>query len=191
MSRFVQVVLFGGHTDSWDVGQGAQDDGAGCVTAIHAARLIAQLPWRPRRTLRVVLYTNEESGLAGAKAYDDAHAGEVHHAAIECDTGAGQPLGFHLGRREGEPVDDDLAALAPVAAWLRPIGAGLLDEGHGGADIGPLAARGALVVGQAQDTTGYWPIHHTEADTFEKVDPTLLARNVAAMAVMAWTLAER
>lgn len=186
-----EIVVLACHLDSWDVGQGAQDDGAGCVTAMQAAHLISMLPWRPRRTLRVVLYTNEESGLAGARAYDEAHAGEVHHAAIECDTGAGQPLGFHLGRREGESVAEDLAALAPVSEWLRPIGAGLLDEGHGGADIGILAERGALVLGQAQDLTDYWPIHHTEADTFEKVDPTLLARNVAAMAVMAWALAER
>jgi Zn-dependent M28 family amino/carboxypeptidase len=186
-----EIVVLACHLDSWDVGQGAQDDGAGCVTAMQAAHLISMLPWRPRRTLRVVLYTNEESGLAGARAYDEAHAGEVHHAAIECDTGAGQPLGFHLGRREGESVAADLAGLAPVSEWLRPIGAGLLDEGHGGADIGILAERGALVIGQAQDLTDYWPIHHTEADTFEKVDPTLLARNVAAMAVMAWALAER
>lgn len=186
-----EVVVLACHLDSWDVGQGAQDDGAGCVTAMQAAHLISLLPWRPKRTVRVVLYTNEESGLAGAEAYDAAHAGEVHHAAIECDTGSGQPLGFHLGRKEGEPVAADLAALAPVGEWLRPIGAGTIDEGHGGADIGVLAERGALVVGQAQDTTGYWPIHHTEADTFDKVDPTLLARNVAAMAVMAWTLAEQ
>jgi carboxypeptidase Q len=186
-----EIVVLACHLDSWDVGQGAQDDGAGCVTAMQAAHLIASLPWRPRRTLRVVLYTNEESGLAGAEAYDRAHAAETHHAAIESDLGSGQPLGFHVHRKDGESVAADLAALSAVPAWLAPIGAGSLDEGHSGADIGLLAERGALCVGLAQDPTNYWPIHHTEADTFDKVDPTLLARNVAAMAVLAWTLADQ
>lgn len=185
-----EVVVLACHLDSWDVGQGAQDDGAGCVIAMQAAHLIRELPWRPRRTVRVVLYANEESGLAGAGAYDAAHATETTHAAIEADTGAGQPLGFHLARREGEAVADDLNRLAPVQRWLAPLGAGELAAGHSGADIGVLADRGALTVGLHQDTSGYWPIHHTDADTFDKIDPVLLARNVAAVAVMAWTLAD-
>jgi hypothetical protein len=136
------------------------------------------------------LYTNEESGLRGGKAYDEAHAAETHHAAIESDTGSGQPLGFHLTRGEDRTVEADLAALAPVSDWLAPLGAGTLDAGGAGADISPLTARGVLSMGLAQDLTDYWPIHHTEADTFDKVDPVLLARNVAAMAVMAWAVAE-
>jgi carboxypeptidase Q len=185
-----EVVVLACHLDSWDVGQGAQDDGAGCVIAMQAAALIRDLPVPPKRTIRVVLYTNEESGLRGGKAYDEAHAAETHHAAIESDTGSGQPLGFHLTRGEDRTVEADLAALAPVSDWLAPLGAGTLDAGGAGADISPLTARGVLSMGLAQDLTDYWPIHHTEADTFDKVDPVLLARNVAAMAVMAWAVAE-
>lgn len=188
-----EIVVLGCHLDSWDVGQGAQDDGAGCATVLGAADLIRGLPVPPRRTVRVVLYTNEESGLAGGKAYAEAHASEPHAAAFEVDTGAGQPLGFHVALAEGAAptaADPLLKALAPVATLLAPIGAGVLEVGHGGADIGPLAAHGVPLLGLAQDTTGYWPIHHTEADTFDKIDPVLLGKNVATAAVMAYALAE-
>ncbi len=191
-----EVVVLGCHLDSWDVGQGAQDDGAGCVAAMHAVAQIAALPWRPRRTVRAVLYTNEESGLAGGKAYAVAHASERLVAAMECDTGAGAPLGFHIGV-EGYPASEEAPLvealrrrLATVADVLTVIGAGSLDNGHTGADIGPSIRPGVLGLGVSQDLTGYWPIHHTIADTVEKVDPVLLNRNVATMAVMAWFLAD-
>lgn len=194
--RTSEVVVVACHLDSWDVGQGAQDDGAGCVMAMEAGRLVAALPTPPRRTLRVVLYTNEENGLRGAKAYAEAHAGEPHFAAIEADTGSGQPLGFRVDRRgaDGElldPVDPWLAWLAPVSALLAPIGATGITGSWSGADIRPLVLRGVLGVGLDQDTTDYWPIHHTEADTVDKVDPVLLRRNTAAMTVMAWWLSEQ
>jgi carboxypeptidase Q len=190
-----EIVVLACHLDSWDVGQGAQDDGAGCVTVMGAADLIAGLPVPPRRTIRVVLYTNEENGLAGGRAYAKDHAAELanHRAAIEVDTGAGQPRGFRVARGKGS-TDADIAraidALRPAAELLEPIGAGGLRPGHAGADIGPMGDAGVLLLGQEQDTTAYWPIHHTEADTVDKVDPALLAKNVAATAVMAWALAE-
>ncbi|MEQ1502430.1 MAG: M28 family peptidase [Myxococcota bacterium] len=191
-----EVVVLACHLDSWDVGQGAQDDGAGCAIAMGAADLIRGLPVAPRRTVRVVLYTNEENGLAGGVAYAEAHPltpSELHVAAIEADTGAGRPLGFRMSLDEDETpalVEPLIDALAPVADLLAPIGASALTVGHGGSDIGPLGSHGVPTLGLSQDTTGYWPIHHTEADTFDKIDPTVLAQNVAAMAVMAYALAE-
>jgi carboxypeptidase Q len=188
-----EIVVLGCHLDSWDVGQGAQDDGAGCVAMMAAADLVRGLPVPPRRTLRVVLYTNEENGLAGGRAYADAHQGETHFAAVEADTGAGRPLGFRVAG-DAEITEAGTApllqAMRPVAALLEPIGAQELVVGGGGADISPLTAQGVRSFGLSQDTSGYWPIHHTEADTFDKVDPQMLARNVAAVAVLAWALAE-
>jgi carboxypeptidase Q len=191
-----QVVVLGCHLDSWDVGQGAQDDGAGCIAAMHAVAEIAKLPWRPRRTVRVVLFTNEESGGAGGKAYAATHVDEQLVAAMECDTGSGTPFGFDIGvkglekGKEADVVADLVKQLAPVQDVLRPIGADKLQAGHTGADIDPAVIPGVLGLGVWQDTTAYWPIHHTDADTFDKVDPVLMNRNVAAMAVMAWYLAD-
>jgi carboxypeptidase Q len=183
-----EVVVLGCHLDSWDVGQGAQDDGAGCVAVMEAGRLLRALPTPPRRTVRVVLYTNEENGLRGGTAFADAYGPQVV-AAVEMDTGAGAPLGFGVDVAEGDATLS-VARLAPYAGWLGPLGASRVEPGHSGADIGPLVDRGALGLGLTQDTTGYWPIHHTEADTLDRVDPALLARNVAAMTVMGWILAE-
>ncbi|MFH1464529.1 MAG: M28 family peptidase [Pseudomonadota bacterium] len=194
-----EVVILSGHLDSWDLGQGAQDDGAGCVTAMEAGRLLAALPVPPRRTVRVILYVNEENGLSGGRAYAGAHAAEVAGivAAIEADTGAGQPLGFSLDLRDPATGLPDLevgaravATLAPWAPLLRASGAVDLTTGGSGSDISPLVALGVPGLGLSQDTSGYWPIHHTAADTLDKVDPTLLARNAAALAVMGWLLAE-
>ncbi len=191
-----EFVLLGCHLDSWDVGQGAQDDGAGCVIAMDAARLIAELPFRPRRTIRVVLFTNEESGLAGATAYAKAHSEEHYVAAIEADTGAGPPLGFRVDVRRGEDTERlaerTLAWLKPVSTLLSPIGASdFTDSGWSGADVGPLVeATGALGLGLKNEMSGYWPIHHTPADTIDKIDPNSLRKNVGAVAVMAWMLAE-
>ncbi len=194
-----QVVILGCHLDSWDVGQGAQDDGAGCVAAMEAGRLLASLPVAPRRSVRVVLYANEEYGLSGGKAYGQAHAAEVPNivAALEADTGAGQPLGFRVDLREPGSGERDeaaaqraLEALAPHMALLAPLGAQDLQVSWSGADISPLVKQGVPGLGLEHDTAGYWPIHHTTADTLDKVDPELLRRNVAAMALMGWILAE-
>lgn len=191
-----QVVILACHLDSWDVGQGAQDDGAGCVAAMEAGRLIGELGVAPRRTVRVVLYTNEENGLMGGKTYAEVHGDEPIVAALEMDTGAGQPFGWRVDvRRESEEEaaslqQEAIEALAPVQRLLSNIGADQLIPRFSGADIGPLVERGVLGLGLQQDTTGYWPIHHTEADTLDKIDPEMLRRNVATMAVTAWWLAE-
>jgi carboxypeptidase Q len=197
-----EIVVVGCHLDSWDVGQGAQDDGGGCVSAMEVGRLIARLPVAPRRTVRVVLFTNEENGLAGGKAYAEAHADETHVAAMESDTGQGAVAGFRVDLRKiGENAeryaDQDDAAyavlleqLAGVKPLLAPLDATGFRQSYSGADIGPIVASGTPGYGVDHDTTGYWPIHHTEADTLDKIDPTVFRRNTAAMAVMTWWLAE-
>jgi len=196
-----EVVVLGCHLDSWDVGQGAQDDGAGCVAVMEAGRLIRALPVAPRRTIRVVLFTNEENGLRGGTAYADAHGGDDRPeervvVAMEMDTGSGQPLGWRVDvRREDAQQQQALVAhaieaLTPVSKLLEPIGASGLEPSFSGADIGPLVEAGSLGLGVKQDTSGYWPIHHTRSDTVEKVDPVLLNKNVAALTVTGWWLAE-
>jgi carboxypeptidase Q len=194
-----QIVVLGCHLDSWDVGQGAQDDGAGCVAVMEAGRLLASLPVAPRRSVRVVLFTNEELGVSGGKAYAAAHGDEVPTivAALEADTGSGQPLGFGVDLRHpetGERAEDlsqaAVEALQAYTALLEPIGAASLEVGWSGVDISPLVRLGVPGLGVRHDTSGYWPIHHTTADTFDKVDPQLLARNVAAVTLMGWILAE-
>ena len=192
-----EIVLLGCHLDSWDVGQGAQDDAGGCAIVMEAATLIGRLPSPPRRTVRVVLFTNEENGLRGATAYAEAHAAERHVAAIESDTGTGYPSGFRVDVRHEDETEqarllaEVIAGLADVQAVLEPLGAGSLRGAYGGADIGPLAKAGVPAFGVDHDTTGYWPIHHTEADTVEKVDRDALRRGVAAVAILAYGLAER
>ncbi len=190
-----EVVVVGCHLDSWDVGQGAQDDAAGCVAAMEAGRLIAALPNAPARTIRVVLYTNEENGLAGGKTYAAAHEGESIVAAIEMDTGAGQFLGYRLDVRRGEVREDwePLRATAvdefqEVASYFSALSPEWLPS-FAGADITPLVERGALGVGIHMDTTDYWPIHHTEADTLDKINRDHFQSNIAAMTLMTWVLA--
>ncbi len=195
-----EVVVVGCHLDSWDVGQGAQDDGAGCVMAMEAGRLIGELAIAPRRTVRVVLYTNEENGLRGGKGYAEAHEASIgqHYAALEADIGSGEPLGWRLDVRAG--ADDDAVAanwdaaaehLAPLLEALAPTGAVGLRKGGAGADVWPLTKRGVVGLGLDLDTSGYWPIHHTEADTIDKIDPQVFKRNVAAMTLTAFWLAEQ
>ena len=194
-----QIVILGCHLDSWDVGQGAQDDGAGCAAAMGAGALLAAMPVAPRRSVRVVLFTNEEFGTDGGKTYGLDHAAEVPNivAAVEADAGAGQPLGYRVDIRDPQTTERDEAASERAMEVLRPhmsllgsIGAAELGSGWSGVDIGPLVKQGVPGLGLMNDTTDYWPIHHTWADTFDKIDPQLLARNVAAMAVMGWVLAE-
>lgn len=181
-----EYVVIGGHIDSWDVGQGAQDDGSGVVTAMQAAALIQKLGLKPRRTIRVVLFTNEENGLAGARAYREWAGAAVkkHFAAIEMDSGAEKPSGFG--------VSESLKALATeIGKLLEPVGASQITAGGGGADIGPIVRDG--VPGLALRTSGghYFDWHHTAADTADKVKPEDLKACIAAMAVMAYVLADQ
>jgi hypothetical protein len=183
-----EVVVVSGHLDSWDLGTGAVDDGAGCAIAIEAARLIAESPRRPRRTIRVVLYANEESGLAGGKGYAARHAAELakHAGAFEADSGTGTPTGFSWNA-----ADTLGPALAAVSRLLDPLGAGTLRKGGtGGADISSMAPAGVPLFGLRQETGRYFDFHHTADDTFDKIEPASLDKAAAALAAMAYTVAD-
>ena len=184
-----EFVVVSGHFDSWDVGQGAHDDGGGCIIAWEAVRLLKELGLRPRRTIRVVLYTNEENGLRGGTAYRDAHRGEIakHILAIESDSGTYQPLGFGLAAAASPQAR---ANMQEIAKLLSGIGADRIAANGGGADIGPLMREGVLGASLDVDSSHYFDIHHTPADTLDKIDPQNLALCVATMAVMAYTVAD-
>jgi carboxypeptidase Q len=193
-----EVVVIGGHLDSWDVGTGAHDDAGGCVISMEALRLIRELGLTPRRTLRCVLWTNEENGTRGARAYADVYGRRDHHvAALESDGGVERPVGFGVKVLKPGSDSTDVAATAEMVERLRPlgrhlagIGATTIDDQGGGADITPLMQLG--VPGFAHRTTmeRYFVWHHTAADVLDRVDPLELRRNVAAMAIMAWLLAD-
>jgi carboxypeptidase Q len=184
-----EVVVLGGHIDSWDVGQGAMDDGGGSVAAWEAVRLLKRLGLRPRRTVRVVLWTNEENGGRGAEAYAKAHAGELsrHVMAMESDNGVFNPRGYVLGGS-----DSAAAVIRQVAALMQPIGATGLErvDGSPAADTEPLAAAGIPAMELDVDGSRYFWYHHSDADMLDKLDPAELARCVAAMAVMAYVVAD-
>lgn len=184
-----EIVLIGGHFDSWDVGQGAHDDGGGCIIAWEAVRLLKELGLRPRRTIRVVLYTNEENGLRGGNAYRDAHRAELakHILAIESDSGVYRPEGFGLAATAPPQAR---ANLQEIARLLAGIGAHRIAENGGGADIGPIMREGVVGASLDVDGTHYFDIHHTAADTLDKIDPKNLALCVATMAVVAYTVAD-
>jgi len=184
-----EVVLIGGHFDSWDVGQGAHDDGGGCIVAWETVRLLKELGLRPKRTIRVVLYTNEENGLRGGNAYHDAHKTEVakHILAIESDSGVYRPEGFGLA--ETAPLQAR-SNMREIAKLLAGIGADQIAADGGGADIGPMMREGVIGASLDVDGTHYFDIHHTQADTLDKVNPRELALCVATMAVMAYTVAD-
>jgi hypothetical protein len=193
-----EVVVMGGHFDSWDVGQGAHDDGAACIAAWQALMVIRKLGLTPRRTLRVVLWTNEENGLRGALAYRDWLGDRVqsHVAAIEMDGGAERPLGFGLGLRSGttdapdEFYDRALGTLKEIGALLARIDASETTRGGGGADIGPLMAGGVPGLGLRTVGEHYFDWHHTEADTLDKVNPDNLRRAIGLLAVTGFVLAD-
>ncbi|HEY8238452.1 MAG TPA: M28 family peptidase, partial [Candidatus Limnocylindrales bacterium] len=160
----------------------------GVAACMQALTLLRRLGLAPRRTIRVVLWTNEEFGLRGAHHYAANHAEELpHHVlAVEMDGGGFAPRGFSF-----EGADDaTLARAADLATLLAPIGAGGVHAGHSGADVGALVERGVLGAGLEVDPTRYFDYHHTEADTLDKVDPADLALDVAALAVLAYVVAD-
>ena len=182
-----QIVIVSGHLDSWDLGTGAIDDGAGCVMAMQTVQLLKQLRLRPKRTIRVVLWMNEENGLMGARTYANDHKNELanHFAALEADAGAGRPLGFNA---TGKP--EILTLLQPLATILQTQGAGVTRMVDGaGADIGVLQEVGVPTFAPLQDTRTYFHYHHTPADTLDKVDPRDLQENCAVVATLIYTLA--
>jgi carboxypeptidase Q len=186
-----EIVVMGGHIDSWDVGQGAQDDGSGIIAALEAAHIIHQLGLRPRRTLRVVFWVNEENGLAGGRAYRESLGDSIkkHVAAIEMDGGAEKPVGFGLGMASGNP-DAALEQMQQIGKLLEGIGAGQMTKGGGGADIGPLMRDGVPGFGLFTVGTHYSDWHHTTSDTVDKVDPQDFRLCVAALAVTSYILAD-
>lgn len=183
-----EIVLVGCHFDSWDVGAGASDDGVGCIVTWEALRLMKALKLQPRRTVRLVLWTNEENGLRGATAYRDAHLAEAanHVFALESDSGVFAParLGF-TGSRDARLLITDLGAL------LAPLGMQTIGEGGGGADIGPIAQAGQVPMMAYQgDATRYFTIHHTPADTVDRIAPEEIGRAAAAIATVTYVVAE-
>jgi carboxypeptidase Q len=183
-----EIVVVGGHLDSWDVGAGASDDGGGCVVAWEALRLMKKLNLRPRRTVRVVLWTNEENGGRGGVAYRDQHRAELarHVAMIESDNGVFRPLGFGFAGS-----DAARQTVTTIASLLASLAATDIVAGGDGADITPSVRAGKIPgLSLEVDTSQYFQIHHTQADTVDKVDPAEIARCAAAMAVMAYVVAE-
>ena len=183
-----EFVVIGGHIDSWDVGTGSTDDGGGSIATWDALRIIKRLNLRPRRTLRVVLWTNEENGFRGALAYRDRYRNALpnHVMMLESDSGVFAPRGFGFtGSNRARTTVTEIASL------LQGLGASWIGPNGGGADIGP-SVRAANIpsMSLAVDESRYFSIHHTPADTIDKIDPTDLARNVAAIAVMAYVVAD-
>ena len=180
-----EIVVMGGHIDSWDVGAGAMDDAGGIVVAWEAINLLKRLGLTPRRTLRVVGWTNEENGGRGGAAYRDAHKDEVHALAIESDGGVFAPQGFGFSGS-----DAARAIVTQVGSLLDRIGAGTIGASGGGADIGPMMATGVPGMGLDVDGSKYFWFHHTPADTPDKLNPAEMQRCVAAFAVMAYIIAD-
>ncbi len=182
-----EVVIVSGHLDSWDVGTGAMDDAGGFVSAWQALLVMKQLGLRPRRTIRLVGWTNEEYGTRGGLAYRDAHAAQLaqHDVAIESDGGVFRPSGFGFSGS-----DSGLAVVRAIGSLLAPIGADTVTSGGGGTDIEPIMDRGVPGMSLNDDGSRYFWYHHSEADTADKLDPRQMATCVAAMAVMAYVLAD-
>lgn len=182
-----EIIVLGGHIDSWDVGQGAMDDGGGVVAAWGALQVLARLGLRPRRTVRVVAWTNEENGLRGARGYLAAHRDELgrHVLAMESDGGVFKPTGFGF-----TGSDAAYTIVQAIGTLLDRIESDTVDRGGGGADIGPLIREGIPGMGLQVDGSRYFWYHHSDADTIDKLDPRELALCVATMAVMAYVVAD-
>ena len=183
-----EIVLIGGHIDSWDVGTGASDDGAGCIVTWEAARLMKKLGIRPRRTVRVVLWTNEENGLGGANAYAERYRSTAanHVFALEADSGLFAPAAFGFtGSAAARSVIQQIGSL------VAPLGFPEIGPGGGGADIGPIAQAGNVpTMAYLGDSTRYFVIHHTDADTIERIAPEEVSKAAAAIAAIAYAVAE-
>jgi len=183
-----QVILLGAHLDSWDLGTGAIDDGAGCAIVTEAARLISLLPERPRRTLRVVLYANEEGGLFGGRAYAAAHRNDLNNHMIAGESDLGADRIWKFSTNVAEPA---LPLMKSMAELMAPLGIEMgNNKAGGGPDIGPMHRLGMPVITFSQDATRYFDLHHTADDTLDKIDPEALAQNVAAYVVFAYLSAE-
>ena len=182
-----EVVVVGGHIDSWDVGQGAHDDGGACIASWEVLRLIKELGLKPKRTIRCVMWTNEENGGKGNKGYRDMHMDEMdkHVLAIESDGGVFSPKGFGFsGSNSARNIVEEIHEL------MKPIGANTISEGGRAADVAPLNDEGVPVMSLKVDGSKYFWYHHTNADTFDKIDFNEFNRCIAAMAIMAYVVAD-
>lgn len=183
-----EIVLVGGHFDSWDPGTGASDDGVGCVVTWEAARLMKKLNIRPKRTVRVVLFTNEENGMRGGNGYRDQHAAEAanHVFAVESDSGVFAPA--HLGFTGSEAARK---MMVEILSLLAPLGMQDIVGGGGGADIGPISALGKVpMMAYSGDSTKYFTIHHTPADTIDRIDPKEVSKAAASLAAVIYVVAD-
>lgn len=185
-----EIIVLGGHIDSWDVGQGVMDDGGGSIAAWEAVRLMNELGIKPKRTIRVVLWTNEENGLRGANEYhrwvkDEEKSLDDHVLAMESDAGVFDPVGFGFSGSERA-----YEILSEIGSTLAPIESGEVTKGGGGADIGPLMQDGVPGMGLIVDGTRYFWYHHTAADTMDKLDKEDFNECVATMAVFAYAVAD-
>jgi Zn-dependent M28 family amino/carboxypeptidase len=180
-----EIIVVGGHLDSWDLGQGAHDDGAGCVQSIEVLRLFKEMGYKPKRTIRAVMFMNEENGLRGGLKYAEeaARKKEMHLAAIESDRGGFTPRGITVPNEE--------KAKAKVRSWkplLEPYGLSDFNSEGGGADIGPLANQGVALLGFLPDSQRYFNYHHTAEDTIDKVDKRELELGSASMAAVVYLI---
>jgi carboxypeptidase Q len=186
-----EILVVGGHIDSWDVGAGASDDGGGCIVTWEALRLMKKLNLQPRRTIRVVLFTNEENGARGGAGYRDAHLAELanHVLMLESDGGVFDPSGF--GFTGPAPAKTTITA---IASLLTSIGADPVTDGGGGTDIEPAATAGKIPMmshrNKGEENGQYFTIHHTPADTIARITPKQVSANAAAIAVMVYALAD-
>jgi carboxypeptidase Q len=180
-----ELITVGGHLDAWDIAEGAHDDGGGCVQAIEMIRLYKKLGIKPKRSIRAVMFMNEEMGSSGGKTYaaEAKRKGEIHYAALESDRGVLSPRGFSF---DAEGIK--LEKLRSLASWFAPYDIKDFDSGGGGSDIGPLKAMGALQIGYIPDSQRYFAYHHSANDTFEHVNIRELQMGSAAIASLIYLI---
>ena len=187
-----EIVIISGHLDAWDVGQGAHDDASGVVMAMEGVAALKRLKLRPRRTIRVVLWTNEENGLRGARTYAKQHRAALKHhvAALEADSGGFAPYIFGVNLRDKAKLKRAGGTMREIMQLLRPVGKIAIKTGSSAADVGQLVRFGVPGIGLYTYGKTYFDYHHTPADTVDKVKPDELARSAAALTALAWVLAE-
>lgn len=180
-----EIIVVGGHLDSWDLAEGAHDDGTGCVQSIEVLRTLKALGIKPKRTIRVVMFMNEENGLRGGTKYADLakENNEKHIAALESDDGGFTPRGFGM-----VGTNEQIAKVTTFKNLLSPYGLHEIGRGSGGADIGPLARQGTLLIGFKPDPHRYFDFHHTQVDTLEAVNERELNLGASSMAALVYLI---